>query len=41
MGGRIEWAAIEMVADLLGEEDIEAFTRRLAVIRDWQRDNRD
>lgn len=41
MGGEVNWNAIELMAELLGEEDIEAFITRLACIRDWKRENRD
>lgn len=41
MGGQLDWSAIEILAEMVGEEDIEAFIVRLARIRDWRRDNRD
>lgn len=40
MGGQIDWTGIEVVAEMLGEEDLEALIWRLAAIRDWQQDNR-
>ncbi len=41
MGGQLDWVALPMLAELMGEEDLEAFIVRLARIRDWKRDNRD
>lgn len=41
MGGELNWAALPVVAALLGIEDIEPFVHRLAAIRDWQLENRD
>jgi hypothetical protein len=41
MGGQIDWQAIDLITELVGEEDIETFIVRLARIRDWRRDNRD
>lgn len=39
MGGEINWAALPVVAELFGIEDIEPFLMQLVAIRDWQRDN--
>lgn len=34
MGGAIEWAALPLLAEMLGVEDPEAWIHRLAVIRE-------
>lgn len=39
MGGDIDWSALQIVADLIGIEDIEALLMQLVVIRDWKRNN--
>ncbi len=36
MGG-IDWAALPVVAELMGITDIEALIADLATIRDWQK----
>lgn len=41
MGAELNWQAVELVAVLMGVEDIEEFVIRLAAIRDWQAENRD
>jgi hypothetical protein len=41
MGGQIDWAGLEIVAELQGEQDIEALICRLAAIRNWKAENRD
>ena len=41
MGGAIDWAALPVITEMLGIEDIEAFVNRLTAIRDWQQNNRD
>lgn len=38
MGGEINWAALDTIAELLGVRDIETFIRHLVVIRDAVRD---
>jgi hypothetical protein len=38
MGG-IDWAALPIVAEMLGITDVEPFVMRLVAIRDWWRDN--
>lgn len=38
MGG-IDWAALPVVAEMLGITDIEAFAVSLVAVRDWTRDN--
>lgn len=34
MGGRIDWGALEIVAEMLGIRDIETFVLQLVTIRD-------
>jgi hypothetical protein len=41
MGGQLDWNGLPVVAEMLGEEDIEALICRLAAIRKWQANNRD
>lgn len=38
MGG-LDWAALPVVAEMLGVHDIESFVVTLAAVRDWNRDN--
>lgn len=40
MGG-LDWAALPVVAEMMGVIEIEPFVHRLAAIRDWKQDNRD
>jgi hypothetical protein len=35
MGGRIDWAAMPTVVELLGIHDVELFIERLVTIRDY------
>lgn len=37
MGG-LDWAALPLVADLLGADDMERLVTELAAIRDFQRE---
>lgn len=37
MGGALDWAALPLVAELLGVEDVERLITELAAIRDFQR----
>jgi hypothetical protein len=37
MGNQIDWAGIEIIAELLGVEDLEWLLDQLTVIRDYQR----
>lgn len=39
MGG-LDWAALPIVAAMLGIEEPELFVARLTTIRDWQAENR-
>lgn len=39
MGGQLDWAALPIVAEILGEEDIEVFCTRLAALRRWKLNN--
>ncbi len=41
MGGQIDWAALPVIAEMMGAEDIEPLIVRLAAIRDWQAENRE
>jgi len=41
MGGELDWAGLEVVAEMLGEVDIELLICRLTEIRRWQANNRD
>lgn len=41
MGGALDWQALELVAALMGIEDIDSLVVRLVAIRDWQAANRD
>lgn len=38
MGGQIEWAGLDVVAELIGVEDIDALVRDLLTLRDGLRD---
>lgn len=40
MGG-IEWAAIPLVAEMLGIQDIDLFVRQLVALRKWNDDQKD
>ncbi len=40
MGGEINWAALETVAEVFGIADIERFVFELEALRDWQQENR-
>lgn len=37
MDGKIDWDGLELVADLLGIEDLEILVEQLTALRDWQR----
>lgn len=37
MGSSIDWAALPIVAELFGIDDLESFIAQLVAIRDWQR----
>jgi hypothetical protein len=37
MGGTIDWAALPVITEMLGIEDIELFIRQLVLIRDFQK----
>jgi hypothetical protein len=36
MGGGLDWAALPVVAELLGSNDIDLLIRQLCLIRDFQ-----
>jgi len=36
MGG-IDWAGVELIAEMLGVRDIELLIHQLGIIRDWTR----
>lgn len=38
MGGALDWAAIPMVAEMLGADDVERLVVELVAIRDFQKD---
>lgn len=38
MGG-LDWAALPVVAEMIGFDDLELLITQLVTIRDWQRDN--
>ena len=38
MGGAIEWQALDLIAELVGADDIERLGRGLAQLRDHLRD---
>lgn len=38
MGG-LDWSALPVVAEMIGQHDIETLVAQLVAIRDWQRDN--
>lgn len=38
MGGQIDWAALPVVAELLGADDVETLVADLIVIRDGMRE---
>lgn len=37
MGGKLNWAALPIVAEMLGVIDIEILVTQLSAIRDWYR----
>jgi hypothetical protein len=41
MGGELDWAALPVLAEMVGIEDIEQLIVQLAAIRTWQADNKD
>lgn len=41
MGGVLDWAALPVLAEMLGIEDVEKTILQLAAIREWQMENRD
>jgi hypothetical protein len=41
MGGTMDWAALPVIAEILGVDDMESFIQRLVAIRDWQAENRE
>lgn len=38
MDGRIDWAALPVVVEILGIHDVEAFLARLIAVRDYLKD---
>lgn len=36
MGGKLNWTALPVIVEMFGIEDVEAFVRELAVIREHQ-----
>lgn len=35
----LDWAALPLVVEMLGVDDVENFVARLVALRDWQTDN--